>query len=265
MRSDRPGSRIKAALWVCLLGLLGTGRWWLHAQDGVPTANAPLSVNEVVRNLEVRNRERAQALHRFEGTRVYSLHYRGFPHNYDAEIVVGVKYQSPATKDFTVVSQSGSKFVIERVFKKMLESEKEAGQEQSRTALSQQNYEFSMAGYETAPEGSRYVLAVTPRSKNKYLYRGKVWIDAADFAVVKIEAEPSQNPSFWIKKTEIRHSYKNVDGFWLPAENHSQSFMRIGGHADLFIEYKDYKITAADPLPTPQSLAQRAPKPAVVQ
>jgi hypothetical protein len=193
------------------------------------------------------------------------MHYRGFPHNYDAEMVVGVKYQSPASKEFTVLSQSGSKFVIDHVFKKMLESEKEAGQEQSRTALNEQNYEFSMAGYETGPEGARYVLAVSPKSKNKFLYRGKVWIDAVDFAVVKIEAEPSQSPSFWIKKTEIRHAYTNVDGFWLPAENHSQSFIRIGGHADLSIEYKDYKITAADPLPTPESLAQRVPRPAGVQ
>jgi hypothetical protein len=115
-----------------------------------------------------------------------------------------------------------------------------------------------MAGYETAPEGTRYVLAVTPRSKNKYLYRGKIWVDGTDFAVVKIEAEPAQNPSFWIKKTDIRHAYKKVDGFWLPSENHSNSYLRIGGHAELSIEYKDYKITAADALPVPQSVAKRA-------
>jgi hypothetical protein len=240
------------------MSFLAAARLSLLAQDGTANVRAPLSVNEVVRNLEQRNHERAQALHRFEGTRVYSLHYRGFPHNYDAEMVVGVSYQSPAKKDFTVVSQSGSKFVIDHVFKRMLDSEKEAGQEQSRTALTEQNYDFAMAGYETAPEGTRYVLAVTPRSRNKYLYRGKVWVDGTDFAVVKIEAEPAQNPSFWIKKTDIRHAYKKVDGFWLPSENHSNSYLRIGGHAELSIEYKDYKITAADALPVPQSVAKRA-------
>jgi hypothetical protein len=255
----------KTSFSILLLGLLSGGETPAQPQDGMSSLHPPLSVSEVVGNLEERNRERARALHRFEGTRVYNMHYRGFPHNYDAEMVVGVKYQSPASKEFTVLSQSGSKFVIDHVFKKMLESEKEAGQEQSRTALNEQNYEFSMVGYETGPEGARYVLAVSPKTKNKFLYRGKVWIDAVDFAVVKIEAEPSQSPSFWIKKTEIRHAYTNVDGFWLPAENHSQSFIRIGGHADLSIEYKDYKITAADPLPTPESLAQRVPRPAGVQ
>jgi len=236
----------------------------LRAQEKTsPSAHAPLTITEVVRNLEERNRTRTQALHRFEGSRTYSLHYRGFPHSYDAEMVVNVTYQSPASKDFTIVSQSGSKFVIDHVLKKMIESEKEAVQEQSRTELNEQNYEFTMAGYEETPDGARYILAVSPRSKNKFLYRGKIWVDASDFAVTKIEAAPAQNPSFWIKKTEIRHTYKKVNDFWLPAENHSQSVIRVGGHADLLIEYRDYKITAADPLPpAPQRLAHSAaPKP----
>jgi len=265
------GRRVRAIGKTSLiaLGVAALAHVPIHAQqNGAPSVHAPLTANEVVKNLEERNRARAQALHRFEGTRVYSLHYRGFPHSYDAEMVVKVAYQSPSSKDFTEVSQSGSKFVIDRVLRKMLESEKEAAQQPGRTELSEQNYEFTMAGYEEAPEGASYILSVSPRSKNKFLYRGKVWVDATDFAVVKIEAVPAQNPSFWIKKTDIRHAYKKVDDFWLPAENHSQSFMRIGGHADLSIEYKEYKIIAADPLPAPpsQRLAHTAPpKPAVAE
>lgn len=238
----------------------------VSAQEEFPSAHPPLTANEVVRNLEERNRQRGEALHAFEGVRVYTIHYQGFPHSYDARMVVNVRYQSPASKEFTVVSQSGSKFVIDRVLKKMLESEKEAGHEPNRTALTQQNYEFAMAGYEQTPDSVRYILSVTPRSRNKFLYRGKIWVDATDFAVVKIEAEPAQNPSFWIKKTEIRHVYKKVDDFWLPAENHSLSFMRIGGHAELSIEYRDYKILAADPLPLSLPLAHPAsPKAAAAQ
>ena len=240
----------------------------LRAQENTsPSAHAPLTASEVVKNLEECNRTRTQALHRFEGSRIYSLHYRGFPHSYDAEMVVNVTYQSPASKDFTVVSQSGSKLLIDHVLKKMIESEKEAIQQQSHTELNEQNYEFTMAGYEETPDGARYILSVSPRSKNKFLYRGKIWVDASDFAVTRIEAAPAQNPSFWIKKTDIRHAYKKVGDFWLPAENHSQSSMRVGGRADLSIEYKDYKITAADPLPSPtERLAHTAaPKPVAAE
>ena len=258
MRNLRCRVRAAGMTSLALIGLLFPAL--LRAQEKTsPSKHAPLTTTDVVKNLEERNRTRTQALHRFEGSRAYSLHYRGFPHSYDAEMVVNITYQSPASKDFTVVSQSGSKMLIDHVLKKMIESEKEAVQQQSRTELSEQNYEFTMAGYEDTPEGARYILAVSPRSKNKFLYRGKIWVDASDFAVTKIEAAPAQNPSFWIKKTEIRHTYKKVDDFWLPAENHSQSFIRVGGHADLLIEYRDYKITAADPLPPPpQRLAHSA-------
>src|SRR4029077_8556623 len=118
-----------------------------------------------VKNLEERNRTRTQALHRFEGSRAYSLHYRGFPHSYDAEMVVNVTYQSPASKDFTVVSQSGSKMLIDHVLKKMIESEKEAVQQQSRTELSEQNYEFTMAGYEQRPAGRPSIPPLSPRPR----------------------------------------------------------------------------------------------------
>jgi ribonuclease HI len=74
-------------------------------------------------------------------------------------------------------------------------------------------------------------------------------VDAKDFAVVRIEAEPAKNPSLWIKKTEVRHRYVKVNDFWLPAENRTESVIRLGGQAVLSIEYQDYKITKARPLP----------------
>ena len=211
---------------------------------------APLSVEEVVKRLELKNQERAQALREFQSTRVYHMEYRGLPSDMDAEMVVRMNYRSPDKKEFTVVSQSGSKFVIEHVFKRLLESEQEATNEENRrhTALSPENYDFQMAGYEASPSGARYILQVIPKSKNKFLYRGKIWVDAKDFAVTRIEAEPATNPSFWIKKTDIEHKYVKVDDFWLPEENRSVSLIRLGGRATLTIEYKDYKVTDATPL-----------------
>jgi len=134
-----------------------------------------------------------------------------------------------------------------------LEGEQEAGNEENRrrSALSTENYDFTMAGYEDSPEGGRYVLDLLPKTKNKFLYRGKIWVDAKDFAVVRIEAEPAKNPSFWIKKTDVSHKYVKVDDFWLPAENHSESLIRLGGKATLSIEYRDYKIVEATPLNQP--------------
>jgi len=221
--------------------------------DGAASSvkSAPLPVDAVVRNLQQRNAQRAAALEEFAGTRVYRMQYRGVPSDRDAEMVVTMTYHAPNAKQFSIVSQKGSKFIVDHIFMKLLEGEQEAASDENRrrTALSTENYDFTLAGYESSPEGGRYILDLLPKTKNKFLYRGKIWVDAKDFAVVRIEGEPGKNPSFWIKKTEIAHRYVKVNDFWLPAENHTESLIRLGGRATLSIEYKDYKITKAAPLP----------------
>jgi hypothetical protein len=72
-------------------------------------------------------------------------------------------------------------------------------------------------------------------------------VDAEDFAVARLEAEPAKNPSFWTKSTEVEQVYMKVSGFWLPARNHSITAIRLGGRAELTIQYNDYEITSADP------------------
>ncbi|MGB7598728.1 MAG: hypothetical protein WBM24_00365 [Candidatus Sulfotelmatobacter sp.] len=206
-------------------------------------ATAPLNVQQVVKRLQENNAERAAALDHYEVTRVYTMQYRGFPGDRNAEMVVNMVYHAPNSKQFTVLSESGSKFIIDHVLKKLLEGEQEAANKENlrQTALTTENYDFTLAGYETSANGGRYVLNLTPKTKNKFLYRGKIWVDAKDFAVRRIEGEPGKNPSFWIKKTDVKHSYMKVGDFWLPAENRTESVIRLGGVADLSIEYKNYK------------------------
>ncbi len=206
-----------------LLFLICLCTWQVIDAQSVMVAISPpvLTIDEIVNNLVRRNLERAQALSAFQGTRVYRLDYRGFPGARRAEMTVDVKYQSPATKEFTIRSSSGSKLLIERVLNKLLQSEQEAltPESQSHVALNNENYTFALTGQESTPAGSYYILAVEPRTKDKLLYRGRIWVDATDFAVARIEAAPAKNPSFWIKDTEIEHVYIKVGEFWLPTSN----------------------------------------------
>ncbi len=218
-------------------------------QTGAATGTdlAPLTAEQVVRNLVQMNLRRAQALQAYQGTRTYRVEYHGFPGARSAEMVVNVKYLPPGTKEFTVQSATGSTLIIDKVFKKLLQAEQEAldANNQRRSALSEENYRFTLIGYESGPTGLMYVLDVEPRTKDKFLYCGRIWVDARDFAVVRIEAEPAKNPSFWTKKSEIVQAYKKVGDFWLPAYNHTVTAIRLGGHAELTINYKDYEITDA--------------------
>jgi len=235
------------AMSICSTGFAAFAQQTPESSVTASTQAKHLTLDQILANLERNNEQRAAALERFEGTRVYRMEYRGFPSDRNAEMTVKVAFQAPSSKQFTIISQTGSRFVIEHVLKKLLESEEEAakGENRSDTALTRRNYDFELAGFENKPEGNQYVLALHPKNKNKYLYQGKIWIDAKDFAVVRIQGEPGKNPSMWIKKTDIAHSYKKVDDFWLPAENHTESFIRLGGKATLSIEYQDYKIIKA--------------------
>lgn len=229
--------------------LAGLGTLMAANPSPLPSSitTAPLSVDQVVNNLIRKDEERAKALRHYEATRVYRLSYRGFLGDREAEMTVDASYDSPSTKNFKVISQSGSKLITERVFKRLLDSEKEAVEPEVhiRMLLNRNNYDISLVGYEPSSQGNQYVLAVYPKAKSKYVYCGKVWVDATDFAVTRIDAEPAQNPSFWTKKSEFHHEYMKVQGFWVPRHNESISYIRLGGRATLTIDYSDYRIEDA--------------------
>jgi len=213
------------------------------------------SVREIVSRLAERNRERAESLRGFHGRRLYRMRYRGFFGSRDAEMTVELTYTSPDNRHFTVVSENGSKFLCDHIFKSLLDGEKEAmsRENRERTALNAENYDFQLVGREGSEEDPLYVLNVVPKGDNKFLYRGKIWVDGKEFAVTRVEAEPAKSPSFWIKKSKITHSYEKVGDFWLPAADNTESLIRLGGRAQLSIEYKDYEITETAPLNDPAS------------
>jgi hypothetical protein len=216
----------------------------LILQTGV--AGRP-TLEQVVDNLVAKNAERALALQRYQSRRFYRLDYTGFPTSLKAEMVVDMMYEAPATKTFKIVSQSGPKWMIDRIFKGLLQAEQEAlnSKNRERVALNRHNYEFSGIEFQDTSDGCSYVLTVQPKIANKLLYRGRIWVNSKDFAVCRIEAEPSKNPSIWIKNTAIHHIYTKLGDFWFPSENESTSTMRVGGRAVLSIKYRNYEILAA--------------------
>lgn len=214
------------------------------AQGGA-AAKPALTADEIVSTMVSQNQARAAALRGYAGRRVYTLQYRGFPGDRSAEMTVDVRYTAPNRKQFTIVSESGSKVIIDHVFKRLLSGEEEAqnSSNQREITLTPQNYRFEYLGQETAGDRLLYVLQVQPKVKNKFVYRGKVWIDATDLAVVKIEAEPAKNPSFWITHAHVEQKYGKFGSFWLPVQNTSTSELRmLHGTAALQIHYQDYAL-----------------------
>ena len=117
---------------------------------------------------------------------------------------VEIRYDAATGKNFRIVSQTGSNLLCDKVLKKAVDSEKEASQDKASTALNETNYKFSLAT-DTVNGRPAYVLHEEPLKEGKFLSRGKIWIDAQDFAIVKMETEPAKNPSFWIRTRRSAH------------------------------------------------------------
>ncbi len=206
-----------------------------------------LPANVIVDKLMAANAHRSAEIRGFQDTRSYHLQYHGLLGVRDASMQVLATYTAPDQRNFSVISQSGSKLLLNRVLLKLLDSEKEAFRNRKQVELSPDNYQFEIVGIDHVPGGSpAYVLAVKPRKDNKFLYHGKIWIDANDFAVVKMEGQPAKLPSFWIKDTDIESNWTKVGDFWLIANSTSTSHIRMGGMATLTIDYGNYQITGID-------------------
>ena len=210
------------------------------------TVSAPLTADEVIRRVAEKNEARTKALESYSSLRTYHLECHCVSHK-KADMLVRADYFAPNKKVFTIVSESGSGTVRNKVFKKLLEAEQESMREenQQRTAITPENYTFQLSDYEKTDTNEFYVLDAQPLSKNKFLFRGHIWVSAKDFAITRVEGEPAVNPSWWTVKTDFKRSYQKIGDFYLPESNQSETKVRVFGTAVLTIEYREYQITSA--------------------
>jgi hypothetical protein len=210
-----------------------------------PDQARSLSAEQIVDKLQQHDQTQSASLEHYQSVRHYAVQYRGFFKTIDAGMEVLFTYDASTGKNYQIISQTGSKMLCEKVLQRAAESEKEASQlAKGNTALTRQNYEVRLIGTDILGGRPAYILYVHPHSPSKFLYEGKVWVDAADFALAKMEVQPAKNPSFWISKTEIHHSNAKSGVFWLPQQNRSETKVRVGGTAVMTIDYGTYQIAA---------------------
>lgn len=203
---------------------------------------APIpNADEVIAKLIDHNSQRDKLGGGYTGSRRYVLDNQRL--NKRAEMLVSVKCDPNGTKHFEVVSEEGWKSANKRVVRKMLESETETSQPQIRpaTSLTPENYRFQMLGKDSLDARPTYVIQVVPKREDKYLFEGRIWVDAEDFAVVRVEGKPAKNPSFWTHSIHFVQQYHKSGTFWFPSSTESVTEARIFGRTDVTISYFDYQ------------------------
>lgn len=231
--------RMPAAVALSALAIL------VPRSQGASIATAPQSssLQQIVRQLDDRDEALARSLVRYTCIRRYTLENRRF--HKTAEISVRLTCTGPGHKKFEVLSEGGSPLIRQRVLKPMLDAEEEAGRDDVRplTRIVSANYDFKLIGSEVRQNRPAYLLEVTPKTRNKFLIRGRVWVDAQDFGIVRVEAAPAQNPSRLIHNVCVTQQSARFGERWLPLSNHSSTDSLLFGHTEVTIESWDYQIT----------------------
>ena len=211
------------------------------------------TADEVVTRMMARDKERQESLHGYTAARRYVLENQR--HHKRAEMLVRMTCLKDGSKQFETISATGWGGARNHVFPRLLEGETEASLPglRERSRIIPENYTFQMVGAGYLNERPVYVLAIAPRTPNKYLMHGRIWIDADEYAIVRIEGEPAKNPSFWIKSVHFVHQYERQGSFWFPVSDRSMTDVRIFGSTEVTIEYFDYAPNA------PAASASREP------
>ncbi len=223
---------------VPLLLILCFGVRLCSAEDHASTA-------DVVSRMTVMDEIRLRSLHEYSSLRRYTLKNTRF--GTFAEVRVRMFYQRPGEKRFEVLSETGSGLIRKSVLHRLIKTEMEASQPNLRAAtrIVPQNYNFTLLGMAEHNGRRCYIVQAAPKKPTKYLFAGRLWVDAEDFAIARIEGSPAVKPSFWIRKTNFVHTYGKIGLFWLPESNNSDSDVRIYGKTIVKVEYGDYDIKAA--------------------
>jgi hypothetical protein len=209
--------------------------------DSSPSLTAP----EIVERMVQADNDRLAALAGYSGIRHYRFENKktGKTAQMTVRMLCG-----DGVKTFEVVSESGSGFVRSHIIRKMIEAETESSHkgERKESRIIPENYAFRLIGTEDLDSRPSYVLEIDPKKPTKFSIRGRIWVDAQDFAIARIEGQPAKNPSFWIRSVKVEQRYGRTGQFWLPALNHSVAQARIFGSTEVVIEYSDYKTTVRE-------------------
>src|ERR1700730_18127026 len=215
------------------------------AQVDPPTPG--MSGDEIFRELLEHNDMRNAELKRYSAIRTYSV--TNASGKLYARQIVQVDHRAPDTKVFTTTFEEGSGLVRHMVFKRLIESETDTavGKEHHDSSITPANYSFELVGEERVGPYYCFVIRAAPKRQDKYLFEGTIWIDAQDFAIVKIAGHPAKRPSFWIERADFVRQYQRIGQFWLPLKDETVVHLRLNGIKILTIDHGEYVVNVGTP------------------
>jgi hypothetical protein len=86
------------------------------------------------------------------------------------------------------------------------------------------------------------VLDITPRRNSQFLFKGKLWVDAHDYAIVQLKGTASKSAFFLASAADVTRQYDEING--LPMATHAQAISgsSLLGQTVVKIDYTNYQL-----------------------
>jgi Outer membrane lipoprotein-sorting protein len=137
--------------------------------------------------------------------------------NPSSEVVAEVDYLPPNHKSYVIQKRTGSSRG-EDVVRHILQHESQmgaGGKSLPGAAIDRNNYSFTYVGEATVEGFPCYVLGLNPKRKETELVRGSAWVDQHTFLIRHIEGVMAKNPSWMLKKVDVKLDFADLGGAWL--------------------------------------------------
>ena len=222
---------------------------------GQTAVQQPPDIGTVVRGVDASVKSRIDRLAGYTATEHYAV-FRGKDDTHPtAEMLVKTTYTRQSGKNFEILSQTGSALLRNEVLRTLLDNEKRMSQPGNvETALiDSANYEMKLEADPRQRLNDRdcLVLDITPRRNSEYLFKGRLWVDAKDFAIVQLQGTASKSAFFLASAAQVTRQYDELDS--LPMASHAQavSGSALLGRTTVKVDYTNYQLEL-----TPEKQAQ---------
>ena len=158
-----------------------------------------------------------------------------------AEVIADLTFVPPDRKRYAILKANGMG-LGEKIVRQMLEHETDIVKDYGATDLTAANYNFRFVREEELSGHHAYVLEMVPLRKDKTLLRGHIWVDSANYRLLRTEGVPGKAPSWWLRDSHIVLVYGEVGGMWLQTSSESTANVRFVGPHTMVAHDVDYKF-----------------------
>jgi hypothetical protein len=206
----------------------------------------PIDPLSVVHGIDASVQARIDHVAGYTVTEHYAVFRDGDETHPAAEMTVKTDYRKEQGKSYTILSQSGSGLLRSELLGKVLDREKEMSQPGMRETVlvNSANYEMRLksASSEMVDGHECLVLSLTPKRNSPSLFKGTLWVDAADYSIVQLEGTAAKSASFLTGAAQVMRQYAKFDGFPMATHASAVSKSSLLGKTVVKIDYSAYQI-----------------------